>query len=290
METKEQQPESVPANSTTPTTPASEFSDMTPEQLAEHLESRRRELGIVDRPSKTAAETVRAVMDRATKPPLTEEQAAQLEAAREREIEQRTKWERHNRWQDLIGKRGDRYAKCNLTEYEIYDEARQRSAVNRIRDYCENVLGTDTEGRGLVLYGPAGTGKDHLMVAALRYAVFRHGLDPKWVNGVELYGAMRDAISDDRDESSILAPFIRADILAISDPLPPFGTLTEFQASTLFRIIDARYSRCLPTWATINVKDGKEGAERMGSQITDRLRHGAVAIDCNWPSYRARAR
>jgi DNA replication protein DnaC len=281
---------SDPASSSTPTTPTNELSEVEhAAEVAAMIEARRRDLGIVDRPPKSAGEIVQAIMAKPTRPALTEQQAADLEAAREREAEERRKWERHDTWKNLIGKRGERYGKCNLTDYEIYDATRQPAAVARIRSYCEDILGADTEGRGLVLYGPAGTGKDHLLVAALRYAVYRHGFRPLWVNGMELFGEMRDAIGGDRDESSVLERYMRADILAISDPLPPFGPLTEFQAATLFRIIDGRYSRCLPTWATINVKDGKEGSERMGSQITDRLRHGAVAIDCNWPSYRARA-
>lgn len=287
METQSPQ-ESAPASTTTPTTPPPESFE-TLEGVTAFIERRQKELGITDRPPKPIAEAMQAVATRPTKPPPTPEQIAAMELAHTREREQRRKWEQNSRWQQLIARRGERYSLCTLTNFAIYDD-RQQPAVERIKAYCESVLGTDTEGCGLVLYGPAGTGKDHLLVAALRYAVFRHNFHPVWVNGMELYGELRDAIGSDRDESSTLEKYIRADILAISDPLPPFGALTEYQAAMLFRIIDARYSRCLPTWATVNVKDGKEGNERMGSQITDRLRHGAVAVDCNWPSFRARAK
>ena len=181
--------------------------------------------------------------------------------------------------------RGPRYEPCRFSTFECRHDA-QTKALEAVQGFCDKMPDYQREGRGLVLFGPAGTGKDHLMVASLRVAVFKHRLEPKWVNGMELFGEFRDAIDNGTSESDLIARYSRADILAISDPLPPFGALTEFQAAMLFRIIDARYARMLPTWATVNIKDGREGAERFGSQILDRIRHGAVQVACNWPSYR----
>ncbi len=75
-------------------------------------------------------------------------------------------------------------------------------------------------------------------------------------------------------------------MLVLDDVLPPNGVLTEYQASTLHRLIDARYRRCRPTWVTMNAADGAEAERGMGPQVVDRLRHGALALFCSWPSYR----
>ncbi len=54
----------------------------------------------------------------------------------------------------------------------------------------------------------------------------------------------------------------------------------------MFRIVDKRYRENRPTWLTLNVSSGAEAAERIGVQTYDRLRHSAMGLFCNWPSYR----
>lgn len=275
---------SAPASSTTLTTPASEAYE-----AAALVASRRAELGIEPSGSRSTPKTLETVCaevlakNERAKPTEAELDAMERRVDAERAAELR--YRQQNAWRSLVASRGERYADCRLANYQATTDA-QKTALERVRGFCESMPDYYRDGRGIVFYGPAGTGKDHLMTAALRYAVLKHGYEPLWVNGMDLYGSFRDAIGSDRDEFSMLAKYIDADILAISDPLPPFGTLTDFQASMLFRVVDGRYARLRPTWATMNVKDGKEGSERLGAQILDRLKHGALAIDCNWPSFR----
>lgn len=252
------------------------------------IQARRRDLGIAERPP--APKPVGRFV--AVPRELTPEEAAErdrrlaeAERIRDLEREQQRKYELRSAWNAVLGARGTRYESAQLDTFAVYDE-RQRAALDRVRKFCERMPSHFHDGRGLVLFGPCGTGKDHLLVASLRCAVFKHGYKPRWVNGMELFGELRDSIGEDRSERDVLRRYVEADILAISDPLPPFGGLTEYQASMLFRIIDGRYSRMLPTWATVNVRDGKEAVDRMGAQIVDRLRDGAVQVECNWPSYR----
>lgn len=275
---------SAPANSTTQATQAIEVSE-----AASLIASRRAELGIEpggSRPAARSLETVCAEVlakNERAKPTEADLDAMERRADAERAAERR--YRQQNAWRSLVAARGERYADCRLANYQATTDA-QNAALERVRGFCESMPEYYGDGRGIVFYGPAGTGKDHLLTAALRYAVLKHGYEPLWVNGMDLYGSFRDAIGGDRDEHSMLSRYIDADILAISDPLPPFGTLTDFQASMLFRVVDGRYARLRPTWATMNVKDGKEAGERLGVQILDRLKHGSLAIDCNWPSFR----
>ncbi len=39
----------------------------------------------------------------------------------------------------------------------------------------------------------------------------------------------------------------------------------------------------------MNVSSGEEAEKRIGAQIVDRLRDGALSIVCNWPSHRKSA-
>lgn len=175
----------------------------------------------------------------------------------------------------------ERYRGCTLENFLCEDQHERLQAVEQMRQFIDRLPSST----GLLLLGPPGTGKDHLMAAAIAAAVERK-MRVAWRNGMDLFGEVRDRMSEEQDERTFVANLVRPDVLAISDPLPPFGDLTQFQAATLFRVIDGRYSRNKPTWATMNVASKKEAEQRLGSQIVDRLTHGAVVVKCNWESYR----
>lgn len=192
--------------------------------------------------------------------------------------------------------RGERYADCTLDSFDVASDAQQR-VVGQLRDFIDDLRANILDGRGLILYGPRGTGKDHLLFAAMRRAV-ELGLTPMpldcdteprdtlaWRNGVDLIGDFRAQIGE-RGESDFYAAMAAHRVLAISDPLPPSGSLTEFQAAGMFRVIDARYSRRRPTWLTINVASRRELDDRLGAQTADRLIDGSLTLHCSWDSYR----
>ena len=106
------------------------------------------------------------------------------------------------------------------------------------------------------------------------------------MNGQDLFGAFRDAIGEHTSEGKIVREYVAPDVLILDDVLPPEGALTDYQASSLYRIVDCRYRVCKPTWASLNAAGGEEASRGMGAQIVDRLRHGALTLFCAWPSYR----
>lgn len=183
---------------------------------------------------------------------------------------------------------GRRYVECTLDNYEATD-AKQRSVLDRLRVYAEQLPKHVSAGHGLILYGPVGTGKDHLMAALLRIVASRGIAYYRWVSGLDLHGRMRDRISRrelDCNEEALIREFTSSGVLALSDPIPPEGKLSDFNIQTLYRIIDARYRDCLPTWVTINVKTSEETSDLLSAPIFDRLRHDSLALFCDWPSYR----
>lgn len=122
-------------------------------------------------------------------------------------------------------------------------------------------------------------------------AMLRHALEFSsqvlWVNGMDLFGEFRDAIDAGASERQGVAKLTAPTILALSDPAPPRGNLSDFQVMMLFRIIDRRYRDMLPTWITVNASSRQQAEERLGAQVVDRLGHGALAIHCDWESYRS---
>lgn len=212
----------------------------------------------------------------------------QSPALSETELEklQRQGWEK---WLRLSPQIGARYQDCKLGNFVLSkDDAvrkKQEAVITALEGFAKNMISNVSWGMGIILYGPAGTGKDHLLSAMMR-AACRVNLDVAWRNGMDLYADRRDAISQQVTERELITSLIVPHVLAISDPVPPWGSLTEGQAEFLFRVVDARYRRRLPVWVSANFAAGNEAEGRVGIQVIDRLRDGSLALHCNWPSYR----
>ena len=187
------------------------------------------------------------------------------------------------RFHDVLLAAGDRYRDCTLDSFEAV-APQQIKVVAALREY----VASDCP-QNLILYGPVGTGKDHLAFAVCRGAI-RAGKIVGWVNGQKWFGLLRDAMDGDTREATIIDDLRRPDILCVSDPLPPVGPLTQYQATMLYRLIDARYARGVPTICTVNVASDTEADERMGAASWDRLCDRSWKLRCAWPTFRRPAR
>lgn len=234
-------------------------------------------------------ETIAQRWPQMMKDPVTDLTAEQLEQA-ERRREAEADRLRRAAANSFLANRGSRYARCRaFSRFKIAggeEGEAQQKVVAALGEYAKMLPSEVHAGNGIVLFGPSGTGKDHLLVTMAYLAIRHHRIGVEWRNGVEFYGEVRDAIGAGTSEQAVLRPLIREEILVLSDPLPPEGNLTDFQRATLYRVLEARYSDCRPTWVTLNVKNGQEAGERLGVACHDRLRDGALCLYCNWPSHR----
>lgn len=203
---------------------------------------------------------------------------------RTEEPEDRETQQRYQRWVTFIAGRGRRYENCRLHNFEVTHQA-QREAVDKLRAYCLDIKDRIGRGEGLVLFGPKGTGKDHLAVAVCRAAI-QVGHTVLWQNGMDMFGDFRDAIDGNREERITVQRLVEPDVLYISDPVPPFGPITNYQAQMLFRVLDGRYNMRKPLIVTMNVADGGELEQRLGAQNADRIKDRVVSVLCDWESYR----
>lgn len=188
----------------------------------------------------------------------------------------------------IVGSRGKRYELCQLKEFDVGNDEHTKAkqdAVCKVQSFCEQLEQGNCK-RNLIFAGPSGSGKDHLMFYTLRYAVMKCGIKANWTDGLAFFGSLRDAMSSQTSEYEVMKDLFRPDVLAISDPVPPIGQLSDYQRNMLYRLIDERYSHCKPIWITVNAANAQELDDRMGVQLVDRLLHDAVAINCYWPSYR----
>jgi DNA replication protein DnaC len=203
--------------------------------------------------------------------------ARELQEAKRAELRRRA--ELHERFGALVMAAGARYRGCTLDNFDC-TTTKQHAIVDLLREYVVADFSCS-----VVLYGPVGTGKDHLAFALCKAAI-RAGYKAKWVNGQQWFGTVRDAMDTEKTEASLIGELSHPELLCLSDPLPPFGSLTPFQATMLYRLVDARYSRGVPTICTVNVNDDAEADERIGEPTWDRLCHDAYKLYCNWPTFR----
>lgn len=178
---------------------------------------------------------------------------------------------------------GDRYAAATLDTFACSLPA-QREIVDGLRQWV-----TLDPLPSLLIYGPVGTGKDHLAVAVCR-SLIGQGKTVKRINGPEWFGELRDNIDRDRLEADALRPLVAPDLLLLSDPLPPIGRLSDYQAAMLYRLVEARYTAGRAMVTTINVAGREEADSRMGAPVWDRLKDGAWVVKCHWPSHRKPAK
>lgn len=174
---------------------------------------------------------------------------------------------------EIVKQLGKRYspALANLQAYRIY-HANQTPVIEALR--TANVADMVKDGRGIVLLGSVGTGKDHLLAAM------------RWLSGPEFYGDLRDRMDTGDSEDQRFHELKRPKVLAISDPIPPVGGPTAWNVSQLYRLLDRRYRDLRSTWMTLNATSERDADELLSAPIWDRLRENALVLKCFWPSYR----
>lgn len=185
---------------------------------------------------------------------------------------------------------GERFYRCSFKDYVAISD-RQKRVLAACQEFSASIRDRCAAGENLLLYGPVGTGKDHLAFAVCWWAVMAGDVESAgWANGQAWFGKVRDAIDDETPEAAIIAAALRPQIFVISDPQPPIGTLTQHQASMLYRLIDARYCARKTTIVTINVANDEEADKRLGAATWDRVNDRAWKCFCSWESARKPAR
>jgi DNA replication protein DnaC len=221
-----------------------------------------------------------------------EQQRIEAQAEYERTADVRR---RRSIWDGYVRARGERYKGCRIDNYETTCE-RQRAAIDALRVFGENIQTHIEAGRNLVMFGPSGTGKDHLITAMVHRAIGtlpkpeERRFDIRWTDGPSLFAKVRAEIAANEDRGDIVSELANCWLLVLSDLLPPSAKLTDFQSDVIYRIVETRYSRMRPTWLSVNVRNRAELDSGLGVAVGDRLIDGAVTIACEWPSYRKAGR
>jgi DNA replication protein DnaC len=160
-----------------------------------------------------------------------------------------------------------RYRHCRLSTFLVSsvsssDQKRLEQARNSCVRYVEEFLQADEfnrEGKrfresGLLLVGPPGVGKTHLAVGVLLEAIERYKVRGRFVEFTSLIHQIQSTFDADSPDSKrqILDPLAEAELLVLDE----LGAQqpTPWVRDILYLIINARYSRRLPTLFTTNYR------------------------------------
>jgi DNA replication protein DnaC len=177
------------------------------------------------------------------------QQAAREQTARQRRIEDARRQRTIGVTLDRLDRRFARFVEATVEHPQI--AAWVAAARRGSRD-------------GLVIRGPVGTGKTHAAVAAYR-AVVSSGVLPSVAVAVP---ALLDGLRPGREAVEHLDACESARLLLLDDLAAERAT--DWTAETLYRLIDARYARRLPTIVTMNAT-GAMIRDSLGDRVASRL-------------------
>lgn len=178
---------------------------------------------------------------------------------------------------------GHPHDQCRFANF-VADTPAKASVLARVKEFATNY----TPGRvaNLLLCGPEGTGKDHLMTAA-GFRVIYMGASVQHWSGADLFAANRDRIGSNVSESEFLDRLLKDDVLMISDPVLPGETsCTPPQMALLKHVVEKRSQRRRSTWMTVNVETLDEADVKLSPQVVGRMCEDGVKLILKWKSYR----
>jgi DNA replication protein DnaC len=154
-----------------------------------------------------------------------------------------------------------RYQGCKLSTFQTSSgSAAERAQLTQARriatEYVDDFIqeGGGFRQSGLLLLGPPGAGKTHLAVAVLRSLIERYRLYGRFVEFSSLIFQIQSTFDPDSEESKrqILDPLTGADVLVLDE----LGAQkpTPWVQEILYLVINARYTRRLPTLFTTNYR------------------------------------
>lgn len=191
-------------------------------------------------------------------------------------------------WMRTTMERGDipnRFKDSSFENYQINTGAQEKAVKSLIR-YASNLRDYTETGRSLILSGGVGTGKTHLAISTVRYAITSQKITARYTSFDRLMLRIKATFrkNADADIDGIVDELRRPDLLVIDE----IGAqaATDFERLVMFQIINARYEDCKPNILISNLNIEQLG-DCVGDRVIDRLRdNGGAIVLFEWDSHR----
>ena len=108
--------------------------------------------------------------------------------------------------------------------------------------------------RGLVLYGPVGRGKTHLLVGLLRWIIFEHGVGARFIEFSRLLALLKEGYDKGQSDRSLMNELATVPVLAI-DELGK-GRMSDWELVIIDELVSRRYNAMAATLGTTNYQPG----------------------------------
>jgi DNA replication protein DnaC len=129
-------------------------------------------------------------------------------------------------------------AHATFQSFRAFNEAQDHA--KQVATHFANAYRRGGEARGFILSGPVGTGKTHLLGAALAHLILEAGARARYVEISLLYATIRRGFQEGKSGGEIIGPLSEIEILAI-DELGK-GRGSPFELETLDELIARRYN------------------------------------------------
>lgn len=168
---------------------------------------------------------------------------------------------------------------ATLDNFEV--DAFNRHAHNMAGDYAKAFRTGETAG-GLILVGPTGRGKTHLAVAILQSVG-----EGFFIDQTELMDDVHREWRRDMESRGYITDCVSTPLLVLDDLYPEDepDTIASWTKRTLYRIVNQRYNKRLPTIVTTNATVSELEA-RYGSRMVSRLMREAEVVSVNGLDHR----
>ena len=199
---------------------------------------------------------------------------------------------RKQKIESILGKSGikKRYLSRTIDSFSVTAENKRSFEV--ATDYIKNFREYFTQGKGLYLEGPCGTGKTHLAIA-IALAIINTGVPVICKTSIDILGDIKRCYERNSEvtEEEVLEAYKTVDLLIIDD----LGKeqVTEWSVPVLYSILNERYEALLPTIITTNYnttalaeKLSAKGDAETATAIISRFVESSKRVTMTWADYR----